>query len=82
MPLWWIGNAIFLFVVIPVVLVLLHRVWLPVKQIRDESRAILAGGVTIASQLDQVSELVPTMESIKKIGAGVGQYGAALDKIL
>ncbi len=82
MPLWWIGNAILLFVVIPVVLVLLHRVWLPVKQIRDESRAILAGGVTIAAQLDQVAELVPTMESIKKIGAGVGQYGAALDKIL
>ena len=82
MTLWWIGNGILLFVVIPVVLVLLHRVWLPVKQIRDESRAILAGGVTIAAQLDNLSELVPTMESIKKIGAGVGQYGAALDKIL
>ena len=82
MGLWWIGNAILFFLVIPVVLVLLHRLWLPVKQIRDESRAILAGGVTIAAQLDNIQELVPTMESIKKIGAGVGQYGAALDQIL
>jgi hypothetical protein len=82
MTLWWIGNGILLFLVIPVVLVLLHRVWLPVKQIRDESRAILAGGVTIAAQLDNIPSLVPTMESVKQIGAGVGQYGAALDKIL
>jgi hypothetical protein len=82
MTLWWIGNALFFFVVIPVVLVLLHRLWLPVKQIRDEARAILAGGVTIASQLDNIPSLVPTMESVKEIGAGVGQYGAALDKIL
>ncbi len=82
MTLWWIGNGLFLFVVIPVVLVLLHRVWLPVKQIRDESRAILAGGVTIAAQLDNIPALVPTMESVKQIGVGVGQYGAALDKIL
>ncbi|MGH8975699.1 MAG: hypothetical protein ACRD0C_21145 [Acidimicrobiia bacterium] len=82
MTLWWIGNGLFLFVVIPVVLVLLHRVWLPVKQIRDESRAILAGGVTIAAQLDNIPTLVPTMESVKQIGVGVGQYGAALDKIL
>ena len=82
MTLWWIGNVIFLAVVIPVVVLLLRRVLTPVLQIRREADKILAGGVTIASQLDLLEGLIPTQESIKKIGAGVGQYGAALDKIL
>lgn len=82
MTLWWIGNVALLFVVVPVVVVLLHRVLTPVLQIRHETNRILAGGVTIAAQLDMVEGLVPTQESVKKIGAGVAQYGAALDKIL
>ena len=82
MTLWWIGNIIFLAVVIPVVVVLLQRVLTPVKQIESAANGILSGGVTIASQLDLLAGLIPTQESIKKIRAGVGQYGAALDKIL
>ena len=82
MTLWWIGNLIFLAVVIPVVVLLLRRVMAPVNQIRTEANRILNGGVTIASQLDLLAALGPTQESIKKIGGGVAQYGAALDKIL
>ncbi|HEV7863458.1 MAG TPA: hypothetical protein VGR20_12180, partial [Acidimicrobiia bacterium] len=47
-----------------------------------EADAILAGGVTIASQLDLLAGLVPTKEGVTKIRAGVLAYGAALDKIL
>lgn len=82
MTLWWIGNLVFLTVVIPVVVVLLRNVMKPVEQIRKESKRILNGGVTIASQLDLLAGLVPTQQYVKQIGAGVGQYGAALDKIL
>jgi hypothetical protein len=80
--LWWIGNLILAVVVIPVVLVLLRNLMKPVNQIGREADAILAGGVTIAAQLDLLGGLVPTRDSIKQIGAGVAAYGAALDRIL
>jgi hypothetical protein len=80
--LWWIGNLILAAVVIPVVLVLLRNLMRPVDQIGREADAILAGGVTIAAQLDLLGGLVPTRDSIKQIGAGVAAYGAALDRIL
>jgi hypothetical protein len=82
MTLWWIGNLILLAVVAPVVLVLLNNLWKPVQQIGAAADSILAGGATIASQLDMLGGLVHTRDTIKKIGAGVGEYGAALDKIL
>ena len=82
MTLWWIGNLILAVVVIPVVLVLLRNLMKPVDQIGREADAILAGGVTIAAQLDLLGGLVPTRDSIKQIGAGVAAYGAALDRIL
>ena len=82
MTLWWIGNLILAAVVIPVVLVLLRNLMKPVDQIGREADAILAGGVTIAAQLDLLGGLVPTRDSIKQIGAGVAAYGAALDRIL
>ncbi|HEV8625000.1 MAG TPA: hypothetical protein VG034_11140 [Acidimicrobiia bacterium] len=82
MTLWWIGNLILAVIVIPVVLVLLRNLMKPVNQIGREADAILAGGVTIAAQLDLLGGLVPTRDSIKQIGAGVAAYGAALDRIL
>ena len=82
MTLWWIGNLILAVVVIPVVLVLLRNLMKPVDQIGREADAILAGGVTIAAQLDLLGGLVPTRDSIKQIGAGVAAYGAALDRML
>jgi hypothetical protein len=82
MTLWWIGNLVLAAVVIPIVLMRLHNLMRPVNQIGHEADAILAGGVTIASQLDLLAGLIPTQESVKKIRAGVLAYGAALDKIL
>jgi hypothetical protein len=82
MTLWWIGNLLLAMVVIPFVLVLLSRLMKPINDIGREADAILAGGVTIASQLDLLAGLVPTKEGVTKIRAGVLAYGAALDKIL
>jgi hypothetical protein len=79
---WGIGNLVLAVVVIPVVVLLLNNLMKPVNRIGHEADAILAGGVTIASQLDLLAGLVPTQESVKKIRAGVLAYGAALDKML
>ena len=82
MALWWIGNLLLAAVVIPVVLLLLKNLLEPVTRIGGEADAILSGGVTIASQLDQLGHVVHTRDSIQQVRAGVAAYGVALDKLL
>jgi hypothetical protein len=82
MVLWWIGNVVLAAVVIPVVLVLLHRLTIPVTRIGHETDAILAAAVTITAQLELLEALGPTRQSVKQIRAGVAAYGVALDKLL
>jgi hypothetical protein len=82
MALWWIGNAIFIFVVIPVVVVLLQRlagaaveVGRRVDTIHDQT-----GGIVIA--VDDVKALVPTRDAVRKVGAGLTRYVKAVDRLL
>lgn len=82
MTLWWIGNLVLAAVIIPVVLILLKNLLQPVARIGREADTILAGGVTIAHQLDQLEHVVHTRDSIKQVRAGVAAYGVALDKLL
>ena len=50
--LWWIGNAILLFVVLPVVIALLNRVLAAVERIRAACDDILAHGVELLGEVD------------------------------
>jgi hypothetical protein len=81
MGLWWIGNMLLL-AVIPVVVKLLQDVLVPVQKIDESSEKILSHGGNIIAELDGVPQLVTTRDLISQIGTQVGQYGAALDKIL
>lgn len=82
MTLWWIGNALFLLVIIPVVVLLLHRLREPVFEIGASVDDILEHGVLAIAALDAVDELVTTREQISLLGSQVARYGAALDRIL
>jgi hypothetical protein len=82
MTLWWIGNALFLVVVIPVVVVLLQRlkgsaveVGRRVNTVHDQ-----AGGIVIAA--DDVKALIPTRDAVKRVGAGLTRYVKAVDRLL
>jgi hypothetical protein len=82
MVLWWIGNAIFFLVVIPVVVVLLQRlarsavaVGKHIDTIHDQ-----AGGIVIA--VDDVKALIPTRDAVKRVGAGLTRYVKAVARIL
>jgi hypothetical protein len=82
MVLWWIGNAIFFFVVIPVVIVLLQRL---ARSSVDVGKSIniihdQAGGIVKA--LDDVKALIPTRDAVKRVGAGLTRYVKAVDRIL
>lgn len=82
MALWWIGNAIFILVVIPVVVVLLQRL---VRSVLDVGKHIdnihdQAGGIVIA--VDDVKALIPTRDAVRRVGAGLTRYVKAVDRIL
>lgn len=71
MTLWWIGNVILLFVVLPVVIVLMSRIVTPVDQIRKTVDDILSGGVVLTGTLDNVPALLATTDgAVKQICVG------------
>ena len=63
MVLWWIGNVILLLVVVPVLVALLNRVLAALERIRGAADDILAGGVALIGELDDVPELLATTDS-------------------
>jgi len=63
MVLWWIGNAILLIVVLPVVIFLLNRVLAAVERIRAATDDILAGGVELVGELSVVPDGLATTDS-------------------
>ena len=58
MVLWWIGNAVLLLVVVPLVVILADRLLKPVREIRAYADDILDHGVSLTSALDAVPKLV------------------------
>lgn len=79
---WWIGNAVFLLVIIPVVVLLLSNLRRPVTEIRDYIDDTLEHGVLAISALDAVEELLETRDHVKDVKAGVTRYGDALDRLI
>ncbi|MDQ4011046.1 MAG: hypothetical protein M3228_10230 [Actinomycetota bacterium] len=82
MVLWWIGNAIFLAVVIPVVVVLLQRLKSSAVDVGKHIDTIhgQAGGIVMA--VDDVKALIPTRDAVKQVGAGLTRYVKAVDRLL
>ncbi len=80
--LWWIGNAVLAFVVIPVVLLFANRVLRPTMVIKEYADDILVHGVGLTGTLDAVPKLVTTKELTGAALGLVGRYGAALKRLL
>ena len=83
MVLWWIGNAILLVVVLPVVIYLLNRVLAALERIRAASDDILAGGVGLIGELQGVPEgLAVTDKTIEEVKVGAVRYAGSVAKLL
>ncbi len=82
MVLWWIGNIIFLFVVIPVVLILLNRVLQPTKEIDEYAKDVLEHGVALTAALDEVAKLRRTQELASSARQSATRYVAALEQLM
>jgi len=83
MTLWWIGNAVLLVVVVPVLVALLNRVLAALERIRGATDDILAGGVALTGELDDVPEMLAvTDNTVKDVAIGAVRYAGSVGKLL
>ena len=83
MALWWIGNALLLLVVVPVLVALLNRVLAALERIRGASDDILAGGVALVGELDAAPDLLAvTDRTVHDISVGAVRYAGSVAKLL
>jgi hypothetical protein len=83
MALWWIGNAILLLVVVPVVVALLNRVLAALERIRGAADDTLAGGVALIGEVDTAPELLATTDRpIAEVANGAVRYAGSVGKLL
>jgi hypothetical protein len=81
--LWWIGNAVLLLVVLPVVIALLNRVLAAIERIRGASDDILAGGVALVGELHGVPDALATTDStVHEVAVGAVRYAGSVAKLL
>ena len=83
MVLWWIGNAILLFVVLPVVIALLNRVLAAVERIRAAADDILTHGVELTTELNDLPALLATTDAtVEQIAVGAVRYAGSVAALL
>ncbi|MGH3941275.1 MAG: hypothetical protein ACRDTG_22110 [Pseudonocardiaceae bacterium] len=82
MELWWIGNALFILVVIPVVIVLLQRLMSAVLDVGKRVNTVSGQVQGIVVAVDDVKQLIPTRDAVKRVGVGLTRYVQAVDRIL
>jgi len=83
MVLWWIGNAVLLLVILPVVIFLLNRVLAAIERIRGATDEILTGGVALIGELQGVPEALATTDAtIGEVSVGAVRYAGSVAKLL
>jgi len=82
MTLWWIGDAILLVVLLPVVVYLLHAVLKAAKSIVPSVQQIASVAAAGSKDLDAAALLLTTKDQVAQTVAGVANYGGSLDIIL
>jgi hypothetical protein len=82
MALWWAGNAIFIFVVIPVVVILLQRLASSAVDVGERVDTVHEQAEGIVVAVDDVKQLIPVRDAVKKTAAGLTRYVQAVSRIL
>ncbi len=79
---WWIGNAVLILVVAPVVVWLANKLLRPAREILAYSNDILEHGHALTGTLDALPALDRTRQLAASANQGVSRYGAALQRLL
>jgi hypothetical protein len=80
--LWWLGDLVLLFVVLPVVISLLSGVLRASKRIPPIVDGISSVAAAGSRDLNAVPLLLTTQDQVIKTVAGVADYGSSLDVII
>jgi hypothetical protein len=82
MTLLWIGDAVLVFVILPVVIYLLRGVHEAARSIVPSVEGIAKAAAAGSKDLDAVPLLLTTQDQVERTVAGVAGYGGSLDVIL
>ena len=82
MTLWWIGDALLLIVLLPIVVYLLSGVLRAAQSIVPSVRQIADVAAAGSKDLDAAALLLTTQQQAEQTVAGVANYGGSLDVIL
>ena len=83
MILWWIGNLILLFAVLPIVALLMKRIVTPINRIRVTVDDILYNGVILTEELDNLPALLAETDStVKEVSIGATRYVKRVGQLL
>jgi hypothetical protein len=82
MILWWIGNALLLLVVLPVVVYLLRGVLDAARGIVPSVNRIAAAAKAGSNDLDAAPLLLTTQDQVRQTVEVVAGYGGSLDVII
>jgi hypothetical protein len=82
MTLWWIGNALLLLVVLPVVVYLLNGVLKAARGIVPSVDRVAAAANAGSKDLDATALLLTTQVQVRQTVEVVANYGGSLDVIV
>jgi hypothetical protein len=82
MTLLWIGDAVLLLVILPVVIYLLSGVLGAARSIVPSVNEIATVAAAGSKDLDAAALLLTTKEQVEQTVAGVANYGGSLDVIV
>jgi hypothetical protein len=82
MTLWWLGDAVLLLVVLPIVVYLLRGVLDAARSIVPSVNEIATTAAAGSKDLDAAALLRATDQQVKDTVAGVANYGGSLDVIV
>ena len=82
MTLLWIGNAVLILVILPVVVYLLRGVLEAARSIEPSVQSIAGVAAAGSKDLDAAALLLTTQEQVEQTVAGLANYGGSLDVIL
>lgn len=82
MAWWWIGNAVLLVVVVPLVVFLANRVIRAAREIDAYAADILEHGVAVTANLDPLPALADTRALVAGAKGHVVRYVTGLKKLL
>jgi hypothetical protein len=80
--LWWIGNAVLLLAVVPLVVFLAHRIIRTGNEITEYADDILVHGLAVADNLEHVPALLDTKDLVRTATGHAVRYVDALRPIV